>query len=48
MLSQILGLNNDRLVNAFTLRFLVKMDSIEENQVPQIQVTEFLAKAMHT
>ena len=46
VLSQILGLDNDRIVNEVILVILVPMESIEENQVLHIQVDEFLAETM--
>ena len=48
ILNQILGLDKDKTTTEVILRFLVTMDSTDENKVPKIQVAEFLAKAMHT
>ena len=47
ILSQILGLENDRSINEIIIGFLVTMCSIEENQAPQLQVVEFLDEAIH-
>ena len=48
MLSQIIGLDNDTIVNEGILGFLVTLDSTDENQVPKIQVAKFLPKETHT
>ena len=48
MLSQILCVDNGRLVNEVILGFLVTMDSVEERKVLQIQVVECMVEAMHT
>ena len=48
VLSQILGLENNRSVNEVILVFLITMGSTKERHVPQFQVVEFLIETMHT
>jgi hypothetical protein len=48
MLSQILGLENDRTITKVILGFLLTMDSTNEKKIPQIQVAKFLSETIHT